>query len=223
MQTDYILSIGLNVGATEPENQLRDTLRAIAPLGAVRDLAIGRGEWQGVPERFVQVRIAPDIDFGEHRARAGAGAFLARELRQECIAIRRADSGGRWELIDAAGTFEVGCTLAENPVILGRPNAADARADMERAAEGDTIGHSSIQTWSAGPYFPAVISTVERYAPGRSAADSTPTVTHRLTVAGWSEEYATHRDAESVARWVCRDGRIVAERFAALTKGRRHG
>ena len=216
MQTDYILSIGLNVGNVEPENQLRDTLRAVVSLGHVRDLVIGNGEWQGVPERFVQVRASV----------AGAYAFrdLPAALSQDCIAFRRADDArGLWHLLNRDVTISAGCTLAENPVILGRPNAADARAELERAAEGDTIGHSSVQSWSAGPYFPAVISTVERYAPGRSAADSTPAVTHRLSIAGWSEEYATYRDAESVARWVCRDGRIVEERFAALTKGRHHG
>lgn len=233
MQTDYILSIGLNVGDAEPENQLRDTLRAVVALGAVRDLAIGQGAWQGVPERFAQVRVSI------------TGAYALRDLpaalSQDCIAFRRADDArGLWRLLNLPAalsqdgivyrdaTTSAGSTLAENPVILGRPNAADARDAMERDAEAsattgaDTVGHSSIQAWSAGPCFPAVISTVERYAPGRSAADSTPAVSHRLTIAGWSEEYATHRDAESVARWACRDGRILADRFDALTKGRNH-
>ena len=32
----------------------------------------------------------------------------------------------------------------------------------------DTIGHSSIQPWSAGPLFPAVIARVERYPAART-------------------------------------------------------
>lgn len=219
-----ILCIGLNVGDMEPAHQLTDTLGALTGAGLVLDLAIGRGEWEGVPERFVQARVR-NLAGDWRRA-----CEIADLLRQECIAFRREGNTADWVLCYADGTTTAGYSLAENPVILpSRRNAADARADMERDAEtrstrgADHIGHSSVQAWSAGPFFPAVIHTRERYAPGRSAADSTPVVTHVLTLNGRAEEYATYRDAESVARWLCQNGRVNTERFAAWIGGHRHG
>ena len=36
-------------------------------------------------------------------------------------------------------------------------------AEQRHAAHVDNVGHSSVQPWSAGPLFPCVIATVERY------------------------------------------------------------
>ncbi len=116
-----IFSIDLNVGQSEPAAQLTATLRALCGFGEVQDIALGRGEWQGVPERFIQARVAlyavcaTDVS----GVRYAAAAILARELQQDCVAVRVADArADRWRLVNADGEVSLGCPLAENPVIL---------------------------------------------------------------------------------------------------------
>ena len=72
----------------------------------------------------------------------------------------------------------------------------------------DTIGHSSVQGWSAGDYFPAVISIVESYFDcGTTANDKLPLSARlrwrafEVLLDGRSERYASHGDAEAAARF----------------------
>ena len=94
----------------------------------------------------------------------------------------------------------------------------------------DTVGHSSVQAWSAGPLFPAVIAVIERYPAsntgnipcmqiGGCTYCSGPSVSYQLTIGAFSEEYATREDAEMVARWACSGGRIIPDRYAQLVPG----
>jgi len=54
------LNIGLNVGATEPQNQLSATLAALVAAGfVVTDTRIASGEWQGVTERTLVAVVLP--------------------------------------------------------------------------------------------------------------------------------------------------------------------
>lgn len=78
----------------------------------------------------------------------------------------------------------------------------------------DRVGHSSVQAWSAGPLFPAIIAVVERYPEqagtvctqvgGCSFCDG-PSVSYELTLDSRSEEYATRDDAERVAAGLLAD------------------
>ena len=77
----------------------------------------------------------------------------------------------------------------------------------------DRIAHSSVQAWSAGPIFPAVIAVVER---DTTDGYCVPFRSYELTIGAFREEYATREDAEAVARWACRGGRIIPERYAEL-------
>jgi uncharacterized phage-associated protein len=72
----------------------------------------------------------------------------------------------------------------------------------------DGLGHSSVQAWSAGPIFPAVIAKVERYSDYvrniysgtlLPLADRLETQWWELTLDGVTEQYATREDAELVA------------------------
>lgn len=87
-------------------------------------------------------------------------------------------------------------------------------AQDRRAASADTVGHSSVQPWSAGPLFPCIIGRVERWSSNAGhvlAGDPilAPTVlesvSYLLIAYGREEEYATREDAERVARWLNRD------------------
>ena len=113
----YVLSIGLNAvgeGANEPRRQLDDTLRATsAALGPARAVGMGRGEWNGVPERFVQIAVETDRDMIARRV-----GNLAAALRQEAIAVTLPD-GGYWVLYHADGRdWVIGGPLSEFPIIL---------------------------------------------------------------------------------------------------------
>lgn len=69
----------------------------------------------------------------------------------------------------------------------------------------DGLGHSSVQPWSAGPIFPAVIAKVERYAKHDRFGNTSvlwarfETQWWELTLDGVTEQYATREDAELVA------------------------
>jgi hypothetical protein len=95
---------------------------------------------------------------------------------------------------------------------------------VQRSQSGrDTIGHSSVQPWSAGPLFPAVIARIERYgAPSKDAqwamraaigyadeerlmaalplAERLECTSWELNLDGVAEEYASYEDAEHAAR-----------------------
>ena len=83
----------------------------------------------------------------------------------------------------------------------------------------DKLGHSSIQPWSAGEIFPAVIVRVERYPAGETAATTENFSTSwELRVGAYREEYATYEDAREVARFSCQNGRINPARYAELMR-----
>ena len=198
MSKEFIFNIGLNVGDSEPAEQLHDTLRALVSVGQIQDLAIGKGAWQGMPERFVQARV--ELARGD-----AAAVLLARELNQSCVAWRAVGAlHGHWWLSWADGRdTTLGDSVSNYPVILGAQSAPAAVKDMPR----DTIGHSSIQPWSAGEYFPAVIARIERGG---------ELYGYELTIGAHTELHATRDDAEAVARFVCRNGRIDAARYVEL-------
>ena len=198
MDKEFIFSIGLNVGDSEPAAQLHDTLRALVSIGTVRDVAIGNSAWQGVPERFVQARVAALA------GKAGdLGASLARELSQSCVAWRAVGAlHGHWWLSWADGRdVTLGESLSTFPVILGAQQSAPA------AVKEMPHDHSGIQSHSMGKYFPAVIARIE------SAGEL---YGYELTIGGYTELYATRDDAEKVARFVCQHGRIDPARYAEV-------
>lgn len=108
-----VFSIGLNVGAEEPRGQLGDTLVSVSSRCIPRDLAIGRAEWQGVPERFIQIATE-----AEDRPEWKAMTF-ARRLSQDAVAYL-APGADAWMLVDKAGNETPGGTLAEFPCIVKR-------------------------------------------------------------------------------------------------------
>lgn len=115
----YVLSIGLNVGATEPAAQLGATLRATEALfGPPLSVAMGRSEWQGVPERFVQIavlatpeRVSRDVSNLAAALHQAAIAVTAANVRPDC----------RWILYKPTGVDSIGGTLAEFPIITETP------------------------------------------------------------------------------------------------------
>ena len=101
--------------------------------------------------------------------------------------------------------------------VLGAPGWIEG-AIASAPGRPDSIGHSSIQAWSAGPLFPAVIARVDRcYEPpeGRIAFTS-----WELHIGAFRESYVTREDAEAVARWACAGGQIIPERYAQLVRAR---
>ena len=120
MIATVVFSIGLNVGTVEPAGQLSATLRRLAVLGEVQSVAMGCASWQGVPERFIQVRMRlqgwhpsarlPDVV-------RSVGRALASLLSQDCVAVLH-DGAAHWDLIDAAGQVTPGGSVADFPVIL---------------------------------------------------------------------------------------------------------
>ena len=112
MNRTIVVSIGLNVGEVEPENQFFRTERALASLANSRgwmqqpQLYLGESHWRGAPERFIQVRfVLANSNY------INPIAAMAHSLKQECIAV--SVNGHPWELIYAdgrhvpnSGTFE---------------------------------------------------------------------------------------------------------------------
>ena len=83
------LNIGLNVGATEPQNQLSATLAALVAAGfVVTDTRIASGEWQGVTERTLVAVV--------HRVSDVANPLRAMlaQLHQDAIAYYLHDERG---------------------------------------------------------------------------------------------------------------------------------
>ena len=101
---------------------------------------------------------------------------------------------------------------------------------MNRPGMRDTIAHSSVQAWSAGKLFPAVIAVIERYSKFDRVAgllgdiyrersvQALESTSYELTIGAFREEYATREDAEQVAAHVCQGGRIIPERYAELIR-----
>jgi len=109
---EFVLSIGLNVSHDEPQHQLSSTLRAIVRLGRIVNLAMIRGEWDGVAERTLQVRIRSALGVDLVRDLA---AEMADSLHQECIALA-VDGAQCWELVAPDCTLSAGASLETYPV-----------------------------------------------------------------------------------------------------------
>ena len=131
MALDLILSIGLNVGNSEPQGQEARTLNMISALEPWTSFHPGNltfinGEWEGIPERTIQARLT----FATSEDRALAVEFLpavARFLRQDAIAFLLCGSMGgyvaHWTLAqgskeagDLGESFQPGGTVADFPV-----------------------------------------------------------------------------------------------------------
>jgi hypothetical protein len=69
----------------------------------------------------------------------------------------------------------------------------------------DSNPHLSIQPWSRGDIFPAIIARKEVYPPGKTAENSEPSTSFPLLLDGYEEEYATYNDAREVALALIRD------------------
>lgn len=111
----YLLSIGLNVGPREPIDQLSATLSTVrAVCGPAYAVAMGKSEWNGVPERFVHVRVP----LATRRRAFHDARLLAVALRQESVAVLFPEMAGpaHWWLVsrDSAGG-EPGGTIKEFP------------------------------------------------------------------------------------------------------------
>lgn len=115
MSCVHVLSVGLNVGDREPGSQLGASLRAVEALfGPPLSVAMGRSEWEGVPERFVQVAVLTD-----HEAVLRRAPLLAAALHRQTIAVIR-PGASRWTLTGAGGPTPGG-TVAEFPVLADVP------------------------------------------------------------------------------------------------------
>lgn len=115
----YILSVGLNVGSKEPAAQLGATLRAAEMLfGPPVSVAMGRSEWQGVPERFIQIAV-----LSTPYAVATAAPRLALALQQDTVAVIHATTAphATWILYNRCGIDSIGGTVAEFPIIATHP------------------------------------------------------------------------------------------------------
>ncbi len=192
-----VFSIGLNVGDKEPAEQLARALRVVSHYLSAYDLRMGTAQWQGVPERFIQVRAA---------APAWYARDFARHCRQDAVAIWQ-EGCTHWALVRADGRETAGGSIAEFPCLFDAPAPAP-RVNAPGAL--DTVGHSSVQAWSAGAVFPAVIARLER--DGEYAG-------HELTIGAWREVYSSYNDAYKVAAYVCRNGRIDPARYAEVCNG----
>lgn len=114
----FIFSIGLNVGGKEPADMVNRVFRALSIHGEIRKAAFGASEWQGVPERFVQVLVETYSPDGRAVARK-----IATYLEQDAVAAMRTNTpgdNGAWLLVyaDAQKPDEYS-SAADYPVILG--------------------------------------------------------------------------------------------------------
>ena len=96
------LNIGLNVGATEPQNQLSATLAALVAAGfVVTDTRIASGEWQGVTERTLVAVVLPPVHIDAKLAR------LCVMLNQDAVAYY-VEEFGAFRLVFPDGAVNAG-------------------------------------------------------------------------------------------------------------------
>jgi hypothetical protein len=126
MKSVFIVSVGLNVGEQEPAAQLQRSIESIGlAFGPVLAVAMGKSEWEGVPERFVQCAVLA------HAERMADGcALLARHLDQCAVAwvpaAHLADTCPRWVLAYSAPGVVGGDggEVTQFPVIVDYPTEA---------------------------------------------------------------------------------------------------
>ena len=115
---DYIISIGLNVGDSEPARQMGRTLDAIEELqGAgcgAPEIKVIEGEWEGVPERTVQACVTT---YRSMSLMLTWGRIMCSALNQQAIAILPPGEN-TWMLATPAGA-ERGGSVEEYPVQVG--------------------------------------------------------------------------------------------------------
>lgn len=110
-----VVSIGLNVGSSEPAGQLAATLKLAAWLtghkgnGAAVTYALGESEWEGVKERFIQFRVPGAVPHGLH--------IVAAQLQQDAVAYLP-PGADCWRLAHADGNHRFGGSTEEFPVIV---------------------------------------------------------------------------------------------------------
>lgn len=112
--TVYVLSIGLNVGRTEPIAQLDEAIQQVrARFGPIHAIGMCAGEWQGVSERTVHIAVLVPSPIAIALNVPG----LCRGLRQECIAVWR-KGAGVWDLWASDGPRPDGAAVSDFPVAI---------------------------------------------------------------------------------------------------------
>ena len=140
-------------------------------------------------------------------------------MRGSEIANARREADTQWDpVLDPAGDMAVREYRRSRICVPGRP---------------DILGHHSIQAWSAGPLFPAVICRVEVYRPGAyheiacpaldSLAARLVRVEFELQLDGWALRFSSYEDAAYVAKLVLNGGpdyrALMVAAHAATVRG----
>lgn len=112
-RNNTIVSIGLNVGETEPVSQLSRTLLYTALRAQVRGIVLFTSEWQGASERCVQFAVEP------HDQPDGHWRTLAAALDQTAIAVL-SPGEERWTLHFANGDVTAGDSIEVYPVRVNK-------------------------------------------------------------------------------------------------------
>lgn len=115
---DKIISIGLNVGSSEPSVQLDVSLRAVQRLakdvkGYISNIAVFTSEWEGVKERTLQVRVSYDRKMYDKFLEKLP--LLAHDLQQECV-VAINDRALWWVLYYSDKRVKVGESTDKYPV-----------------------------------------------------------------------------------------------------------
>ena len=128
-----IVSIGLNVGDSEPERQEEKTRAVLTWLHAglrAIEVVVTSGIWEEIPERTLQARIVSDsgAQFGSSLC------YYASLLKQDAIAYTYPGSG-EWMLAHSNGAITRGGSVEEFPVLF---DVQVTRGDPLRSAFGPT-------------------------------------------------------------------------------------
>lgn len=208
-----IVNIGLARNDGGPDNSQYVTVMLLADLGGGQVQCYNVR--QSATERTLVAQLArPLSDKATHE--------LCAALAQDCIAQRIGEHGrligphaAKWgefnpeyflDLDSAPAASEPAASAPDhNPLdtLDGRPAFAPVNgkstAEQRKRSNVDTVGHSSIQAWSAGDLFPAVIARREHYSDNGS-----------LRYAVWELEFpgcellafGSYDDAAQAARWL---------------------
>lgn len=157
---------------------------------------------------------------GSEIANARREAGIIQERRRINASIDRREYPSREQELDTRGLM---------PDRRGYSRTIDSRAP----GRPDILGHHSIQAWSAGPLFPAVICRVEVYRPGAyheiacpaldSLAARLVRVEFELQLDGWALRFSSYEDAAYVAKLVLNGGpdyrALMVAAHAATVRG----
>ena len=81
-----ILNIGLNVGTSEPTNQLTDTLKLVESYGIIENVKVVEGVYNGMKERTLVVQVERPT-FHLDNSYVMEICRMSMDLKQECIAM----------------------------------------------------------------------------------------------------------------------------------------